>query len=151
MTRAGSSSIRGDLWLALPAFLLCLSDQIVTLAGQPHVYWRGDYRAPMEGAPHGHWLLSQHPAWYIAAACGYLLFIVVFICLLPRILARMASAAFVIGHTWGTCWWLQTFYPPDRGSIGYWLCFATFIVSGILLGLSFEMSERSRKVGDPPA
>src|SRR6188474_2756220 len=101
-TEAGKR--KGNLWLALPAFLLCLSDQIVTLAGQPSVYWAGDYRAPMEGAPHGHWLLSQHPAWYISAACFYLLFIVLVIVWLPRVLARIASAGFVIGHTWGTCW-----------------------------------------------
>jgi hypothetical protein len=104
----------------------------------------------MEGAPHGHWLLSQHPGWYITAAACYLLFIILFILWLPRVLARIASAGFVIGHTWGTCWWLLTFFPADKGPTGYWLCFTTFIVSGTLLGLAMEMSDRTRKASEEP-
>ena len=113
MARAAGERVRSRLWLALPAFLLCLFDQFVTLLGQPKAYWAGDFRAPLEGSPPGHWLLSRHPAWYIMAACCYLLFIVLFIIWLPRLPARMASAGFVVGHTWGTCWWMQTFFPPQ--------------------------------------
>ncbi len=138
MTPDAGKRTAGKLWLALPAILLCLADQIVTLLGQPGAYWAGNYSQPLEGAPHGHWLLSRHPAWYITAACCYLLLIAIGIIWLPRLPARMASASLTIGHTWGTCWWMLTFFPGDRG---YWICFGLFIFSGILLVLGFERSD----------
>jgi hypothetical protein len=126
------------LWLALPACLLCLADQIVTLLGQPGSYWAGEHSLAQEGAPHGYWLLSRHPSWYIAAACCYLLVIVLIIISLPRFLARAASAGFVIGHTWGTAWWMFTFFPE----VAYWISIGLFILSAFLLALAFEMSDR---------
>ena len=125
------------LWLALPAFLLCLADQVVTLLGQPKEYWAGDYGQAREGAPHGLWLLTGHPAWYMTAAAFYLLLIVVVIVWLPRFPARIASAGFVIGHTWGTSFWMFTFFPAK----GYWISVALFVVSGFLLVLAFDWSE----------
>jgi hypothetical protein len=138
MAETTAERISGRLWLVLPACLLCLVDQIVTLLGQPSGYWAGEHSLAQEGAPHGYWLLSRHPGWYIAAACCYLLLIVLIIVSLPRFLARVASAAFVIGHTWGTCWWMFAFFP----GFAYWISFGMFLFSGFVLVLAFEMSDR---------
>src|SRR4051812_20738570 len=97
------------LWLVLPPFLICLLDHVATLTGQEASYWAGNYFEVSEGAPHGRWLLMQHPACYIVAACFHLVGIVVVLWLLPRLLARIAAAALVIGHTWGTCHWIYSF------------------------------------------
>jgi len=130
-------ALRRKLWLALPAFLLCLADQVVTLYGQPPEYWAGDYSAAQEGAPHGLWLLHQHPGWYILAAILYLLGIVAVIAWLPRFLARITSAGLVIGHTWGTSYWMCVFFPRQ----GYWISVALFVLSGFLLVLAFDVSD----------
>jgi hypothetical protein len=141
------------LWLALPPFLICLLDHIFTLAGQDASYWAGNYALVSEGAPHGKWLLMRHPAFYIVAACFHLAIIVVGLLLLPRLLARIAAACVVIGHTWGTSFWIYDFFPekefPGRA---YWLCLVLFVLSGTMLVLGFEMSEgglRRERPGTP--
>jgi hypothetical protein len=112
-----------------------LLDYLVTLWGQPVGYWLGDYEQVRELAPHGMWILRQHPAWFVllgAAANGVA---VVAILRLPRPLALGLALALVMGHAWGIGTWLPMLCYPH----GYWACLLLFVASSGAVVAALEL------------
>jgi hypothetical protein len=129
------------LWLCLPALLVCLVDQVLTLGRQPAEYWAGDYLRAQEGSPHGLWLLQIHPLAYAGAAATYMLGFTTLILLLPRVPAQILAVGLVLGHTWGASTWLHPIAPP----IGYCLVLGLCGVSAVLIVLGIELSEHRKE------
>jgi hypothetical protein len=93
-----------SLWV-LPAVLVALCDFAITLAGQPQVYWQ-DHSKFGEANPVFAYLLSIHPAWFLAGAGAWLIGIVLLALLLPRLLSLVWSSSFLLAHSFGVLTWL---------------------------------------------
>src|SRR5262245_55985350 len=100
------SLLKSRAWMSLPAVVLCAADHMVTLCGQPSIYWRSGFRLPRELAPHGRWLLQQHPLIFISFGLFWMALYATLILFLPRKAGMVVSLAIVIGHCWGIGTWL---------------------------------------------
>lgn len=58
-----------QLWWCLPAIVLCGTDGLLTLCGQPEAYWSGNFASINEGHPVPAWFLSLHPWRLPVPAC----------------------------------------------------------------------------------
>ena len=58
------------LWWCLPAIVLCATDGLLTLWGQPQAYWSGNFASINEDHPVAAWFLSLHPLAFAAAGVG---------------------------------------------------------------------------------
>jgi hypothetical protein len=122
------------IWLCVPPVTLGVIDHAVTLAGQPRAYWGGGFHEARELAPHGYWLLSQHPIVFLSVGAVWLAACVTLVYLLPRRAALAASLAVVIGHAWGIGTWLPLLCYPN----GYWLCLGFFLLTSALVVFAWE-------------
>ena len=137
------------LWLCLPPLVFSVTDVVVTLSEQPRAYWAGAFAEAREGAPQGYWLLSLHPLAYVAAAAVYVVLIAVLILALPRLLARVVSVGFALGHAWGISTWLDA-DRPEGGA--YWIILGLFALGAGLIVTSMELAdERPAPPPGPPA
>ena len=124
-------------WLCLPPLLTCLFANAMTLWNQPATYWAGEYWRALEAAPHGRWLLTQHPLAFEGAMLGYILLFCFFILYLPRSLAMVLSTTIVLGHLTGAC----TGIAWERPLEGYWLSLGICVCAAVLLVAGFQMTQ----------
>ncbi|MBX6314677.1 MAG: hypothetical protein IRY99_17445 [Isosphaeraceae bacterium] len=134
---------RARLWLCFPPVVLCLLDHALTIWGQPPWYWQSRFAFPAEEAPHGRWLLQQHPALFAGGSLIWCLAYAGAILLLPRRAALTVALALVIGHTWGSATWLVSWLTYR--SSGYWLSLLLFLSSAALFVVALE-----RSLGESP-
>jgi hypothetical protein len=127
---------RRQLWLCLPPAAVCLFDNAITLWSQPSDYWSGHYTAAREAAPHGHWLLAQHPLAFEGAMLVYIVLFCFFIVYLPRALAMVLSTAIALGHLTGSCTWVAYERPLD----GYWIVLGICVCAAVLLVAGYHMT-----------
>jgi hypothetical protein len=138
--------MRKKLWLCLPPVVFSITDHIVTLSEQPRAYWAGAYAEAREGAPQGLWLLTLHPLAYVVAAAVYVVFVAVLILALPRLLARVVSVGFALGHAWGISTWVDS----DRAGGGYWIILGLFALGAGLIVTSLELADEPPAPTGPP-
>src|SRR5262249_25617713 len=94
-----STGKRRVLGLCVPPCLLGLVDCVVTLAGQPPSYWKGNYASYHEVSPTFAQLLSLHPLAFVAGTVVLFCVYAALMVLLPEILATVLSVALTMGHT----------------------------------------------------
>ncbi|MBL7132678.1 MAG: hypothetical protein ISS78_01140 [Phycisphaerae bacterium] len=123
------------LWLCICPAAVCVLDQAVTLWSQPTGYLQGNYALAAEASPPFRWLLRLHPLAYVAGAAVGLGLYVAILLLSPRRLAMTTAIIIILGHSWGTATWLVR-----RVTHGYWVAMALFMVSGILVMVTWEKS-----------
>jgi hypothetical protein len=95
------------LWWCLPATVLCATDGLLTLWGQPETYWSGNFASMREGHPVAAWFLGLHPLAFAAAGVPYLLVVVAVILWLPRRWAALTAAGVAAGHAFAVVVWCQ--------------------------------------------
>ncbi len=133
------------LWLCICPAAVCVLDQAITLWSQPAGYHQGNYALAVEASPPFKWLLRQHPLAYVGGAAAGLGVYMAILLLSPRRFAMTASIVIILGHSWGTATWLIRHVGH-----GYWLAMALFVVSGILIMVTWDKSMRP-EVHKPPA
>ncbi len=121
------------LWLCICPVAVCVLDQVITLWRQPPGYLQGDYALAKEASPPFKWLLQVHPMAYVAGAAVGLGLYVAILMLTPRRFAMTAAIIIILGHSWGTATWLISGVTH-----GYWVAMALFVVSGILVTVTWE-------------
>ncbi len=95
------------LWWCLPAIVLCGTDGLLTLCGQPEAYWSGNFASINEGHPVPAWFLSLHPLAFAAAGVPYLVLVVALVLWLPRRWAVLAAVAVASGHAFAAILWCR--------------------------------------------
>jgi hypothetical protein len=128
---------RKQLWLCVPPVIVCLFDNVLTLWSQPASYWEGRFASAHEAAPHGRWLLAQHPLAFEGAMLVYVVIFCFLIVRLPRLLAMVLSTAIVLGHLTGACTWIAFERPAD----GYWLTLGVCVFAAALLVTGYLTTE----------
>ena len=93
----------------MPILLTCLDDYL-TLAGQSHEFWAGNYAQANEGDPIFYRLLTYHPLAYVGGEAALALVFCGMILLMPQTLAMTISIAFALGHMYGASTWLLAHY-----------------------------------------
>ncbi|MCI5129601.1 MAG: hypothetical protein D3905_04975 [Candidatus Electrothrix sp. AS4_5] len=122
---------KSRLWLCLPFVPVCLIDAGVTLSGQAHEYWQGNWQYVEEVFPLFAWVLSSGPGAFVLACLAWIAVFGGLIVLAPDVIAEILSLALVNGHTWGTMTWLVYDLKLD-----YHLCLLFFVFTGSLFILS---------------
>lgn len=56
---------RGHAWLCCGPAIFCVLDCVLTLHGQPQVYWAGQFEQAVEFNPPFLWLLQLHPLAFL--------------------------------------------------------------------------------------
>jgi hypothetical protein len=107
----GSHSMTRRLCLCLPPFLFALLDAGLTLHGQPHPYWSGDFSQPLELNPVGAWLLRQHPLTFALGVLCWALGVCTIIMILPARPAFWLAVLLALGHGVGVASWLLRLGP----------------------------------------
>jgi hypothetical protein len=101
------------LWSCLPPALLCATDGLITLWGQPAAYWSGEFRVVHEANPLAAWLLTVHPLAFAAAGVPYLLVVAGTIMVLPRRWAAAVAVGIASTHAFAVAvWCLVLFREP---------------------------------------
>ena len=128
------------LWLCLPPTLFAGIDYVVTMRGQPHDYWSGNYEAAFEANPVVRWCMTVHPWMFHGLTVLWLLAFCVFIVKTPRALAHFAMLAIGYSHAFCICTWLYQsgdgFFPTLA------MCIACTIACVIAMELSAEPGHR---------
>lgn len=106
--RKGRTMQRRRWLFMLPPLIEFVADIVVTLQGQPAVYWEGETSSALEANPVGLYLLGWHPGAFIACAVVYALVFSIAIAWLPEFWAFWISLGLLIAHTSGTNSWLLT-------------------------------------------
>jgi hypothetical protein len=99
------------LWWCLPAMVLCASDGLLTLWGQPAEYWSGGFELVREGNPLAAWLLTVHPLAFAAAGVPYLLVVLGTVMALPRRWAAAAAVVIASAHAFAVGLWCLVLFP----------------------------------------
>jgi len=117
--------------LCVPPLVFCALDTILTLLGQTAEYWKGGQLAyDNESSPTFHYLLSVHPAAFVAGIAGWAAILVVVLLLLPDTLALIVSVAVVLGHAVGAATWLLFHFK-----FGYQICNGLFLLAAVAIGI----------------
>jgi len=127
-----------------PLVLVMILDLVFTLAGQPEVYWEGNYDFLNEGSPLGVSLLGYHPGTFLLFFVFYLLLVLFLLVNLKRPLNIMVAIGFFLGHSWGSASWLGVFISrfslfKNCSNFVYWYAtIAYFIIIAIISGFCID-------------
>lgn len=113
----------------------CLLDGAVTLVGQSDSYWEGCYSDVAESCPTLNRLLATHPAAFVGGLLIWIAAFVIFILLVPDILALIASLGITMAHAAGAATWFLWHFRN-----GYQKCNGLFFVAAIVLGIGIRYS-----------
>ena len=128
---------RSKVWLCVAPAAIIGIDVALTLAGQGSGYWSGSYNLANEASPPGYYLLTQHPAAFIAAMAAWVGLLCLTILLLPATASRILSLALVIGHTWGATSWFR--YVFDWG---YWSSIVFFALAAASVVFTWDRARQ---------
>ena len=137
--------------IGIPCLLALLLDAGLTVCGQSHDYWAGDYFAVNEGNPFFRKLFSIHPG---VAITGYVVWagvLMALVLLLPEVLAVVLSIAVVFGHVGGAYTWMGHFGWTNTFTAGWFqtldgLLPAAAVVLGS--GLFLALNDSGRQQAD---
>jgi hypothetical protein len=114
----------------------------MTLHGQPAEYWAGDYSQTNEASPVFCKLFQVHPAAALAGEGLWAGIILVWVVLLPEVLATIAAIAIVFGHTAGGFTWLPII-PDCRW---FQTLDGLLVISAAVLGSGLHWSLRNARL-----
>jgi hypothetical protein len=101
---------RQRLWWCLPAVGQCVADGLLTLWGQPAVYWSGGFAVVREGNPLAAWLLSVHPLAFAVAGLPYLLVVLGTVIVVPRRWAAVVAVGVASAHAFAVSVWCAVLF-----------------------------------------
>jgi len=87
--------------------VVILADCICTLFGQPPVYWHR-YSKCVESSILGHFLLFQHPLFFVLGILAWIVFATFFVNKTSFFYAFVLFVTVFIGHSLGAWSWLQS-------------------------------------------
>ncbi len=93
-------------WFWVGPATFSLFDGIVTLLGQPPVYWNDGYQVVQEYNPLGAYLLRIGPVTFMLALLIWIGINIALISYVPRVVARWWSLMLLVGHSVGVATWL---------------------------------------------
>ncbi len=98
--------MKARCWLCLGPVLFCLLDGGLTLHGQSHAYWQGQFDQAEELNPFGLWPLRQSPLVFVFVMFCWMSIFCAALVSLPEHLARLLAFAVQVGHSFGAASWL---------------------------------------------
>ena len=131
------------LGLCVPPVLFCTLDATMTLLGQSHAYWSGNYRAVNEMSPVFNRLLQLHPIAYVLGTAVWAAVFFSIIVVLPETLALIITLAVTIGHAAGAATWFLL-----RGGHAYQLIMLLWLLAAVVLALGIRYGYRAYKPGE---
>lgn len=121
-------------------------DHIVTVIGQPDIYWTNYYFAN-EGSPFK-FLLQHNPISFLLWGTVYAIAMIFILKKLPAKLSLFCGLIIYTGHVWGSSSWISKLLSMINSNIDYW--YATigyFIITSLILswGLLYWHKKESKK------
>ena len=141
MNRESYIKRKHRLWLCLPALLCGVFDGIITLVGQPKLYWKGAFDSARELAPMWRALLVRHPCVFAIGQSVYLLIVCAMIVRLPGRLSKILAVIMVLAHTHGGMSWLAY-----RFRLGYHWWILVFAFLATVTVICFDMYDKRQAV-----
>jgi len=112
---------RRRIWLIVPFWLWFIADIALTLTGQPHEYWAGDYALAIEFNPLAFLILAHGPRFFAGMAAGWAILLGLLTLCCKHWLVNWLVVAAAVVHAIGGCSWLIRF-----GELG-WVLAAGYV------------------------
>jgi len=134
-------------YLMILAGIVIVLDFGLTVVGQSQSYWR-DYNQVNELNPIAEYFLKIHPAIFIVAIFGYLLFCLLLVCILKKPLNLILTLFLLLCHSWGALSWMvilcKRWFPQISwyGTPRWYLILIYYALIGVLSGIFIYKSFR---------
>jgi len=134
-------------YLIILAGIVIVLDFGLTLLGQNQNYWH-DYTQVNELNPIAEYFLKIHPAIFIVAIFGYLLFCLLLILVLKRSLNLILVLFLLLCHSWGALSWVillfKRWFPETSwyGTSRWYLILTYYVLIAVLSGIFLYKSSR---------
>jgi hypothetical protein len=127
-------------------FLTCL-DCVLTLAGQPTEYWKGDHTKVIELHPMLHQLLAYHPLAFVAVKAAMLLAFVSLILLMPRNSAMILSLLLCLSGLLAPATWLLDMPGSPGYRHGSVIFYGLVILTAVGMAVGIRWAWRTKPTG----
>lgn len=124
------------LILAVPPIVMCLTDAVLTLAGQSAAYWGGNLSDVNEISPDMNRLLGISPFTFLGGVILWIALFTIYIYAMPSTIALAITLTVTLGHSIGSATWV-IWWPP----YGYQLTMLGCVMVGILVTVSLTLSQ----------
>jgi hypothetical protein len=118
--------------LALAGFI----DITLTLLGQSHAYWAGDYSKAREGNPLAEPLLTWNPWAFAAITTAWIVALIVLLHFWKHRFAEWVAIVAFAGHTFGGAAWIMNLLPHG------WIVAVGYVA--IMIGMWSRVNRRQR-------